>query len=59
MDVDGEFSIPKKTYPEYKIGDIITKHSYENQYKCIEIKVEDEKITYFFKQGKRLYTFDW
>lgn len=59
MDVDGEISEPEKKNAEYKIGDIIARYSYDNQYKCVEIKTEGGQTTYLFKQGKRIYTFDW
>lgn len=59
MDVDGDISEPKKVNCDYEIGDIITKYSYDNQYKCVEIASSDGSVRYYFKQGKRIYTYDW
>lgn len=58
-DVDGEVSEPIKITFEHEIGDIVHRYSHDNRYKCVEITSENGKTTYIFKQGERIYTFDW
>jgi hypothetical protein len=58
-DIDGEVSEPKKINFEHELGDIVNRHSYDTQYKCTEIISKDGVTTYIFKQGKKIYTFDW
>jgi hypothetical protein len=56
---DGSTDEPEKTRFEYNIGEIITVNNYGNQYKCIFKDVSDNKIIHHFKQGKKIYTFDY
>jgi hypothetical protein len=58
-DIDGEVSEPQIINYEHKLDDVVNRYSYENQYKCTEIISKDGAITYIFKQGKKVYTFDW
>lgn len=58
-DVNGEISYPEKINHEHEVGDVVTRHSHDNQYKCVEIVNEANSTTYIFKQGKQVYSFDW
>lgn len=42
----------------YEVGETITVNSTE-LYKCVSITEEYGNIYYNFKQGKKIYTFDW
>lgn len=58
-DVDGEINGPYKISFTHTIGDIVSRNSFDNKYKCVEISEGGGAITYIFKQGKTEYTFDW
>jgi hypothetical protein len=59
-DVYGEVEEPEATRFDYSIGDTITVNSSEI-YKCVDIETEikEGNVYYHFKQGKRMYVFDY
>ncbi|MEM4994896.1 hypothetical protein WKH56_20240 [Priestia sp. SB1] len=60
IDVHGNVKEPEVTRFNYGIGDMITVSSSE-VYKCVDVETElkTDIVYYHFKQGKRMYVFDY